>query len=55
MKRHGGWKSSSTAEGYIEDWVERKIQFARKIPHGVTNKEFLKPTISIVISITYNN
>jgi hypothetical protein len=47
LKRHGGWESSSTAEGYIEDCVENKIQFARKIPHGVTNKEFSKPTTSM--------
>jgi hypothetical protein len=37
LKRHGGWKSSSTAEGYIEDCVENKIQFGRKILHDVTN------------------
>ncbi|KAH0817111.1 hypothetical protein GEV33_005680 [Tenebrio molitor] len=32
---------------YIEDCVENKIQFTRKIPHGVTTKEFLKPTTSM--------
>jgi hypothetical protein len=32
---------------YIEGCVENKIQFARKIPHGVTTKEFLKPTTSM--------
>jgi hypothetical protein len=31
LKRHGGWKSSSTTGGYIEDCVENEIQFARKI------------------------
>jgi hypothetical protein len=48
LKRHGGWKSSSTAGGYeyFEDCVENKIQFARKNPHGVTNKEFSKPRTS---------
>ncbi|KAJ8909788.1 hypothetical protein NQ315_011198 [Exocentrus adspersus] len=30
LKRHGGWKSSSTAEGYIEDSIENKIKFAKK-------------------------
>jgi hypothetical protein len=34
-------------EGYIEDCVENKIQFARKNPLGVTNKEFSKPTTSM--------
>ncbi|KAJ8910211.1 hypothetical protein NQ315_014502 [Exocentrus adspersus] len=33
LKRHGGWKSSSTAEGYIEDSIENKIKFAKKILH----------------------
>jgi hypothetical protein len=47
LKRHGGWKSSSTTEGGIEDCVENKIQFARKILHSVTNKEFSKPTTSV--------
>jgi hypothetical protein len=46
LKRHGGWKSSSTAESYIEDCVVNKIQFAKKILHGATNKEFSKPTSS---------
>jgi hypothetical protein len=31
LKRHGGWKSSNTTGGYIEDCVENEIQFARKI------------------------
>jgi hypothetical protein len=45
LKRHGGWKSSSMETGdYIEDCVENKIQLARKIPHGVKNKEFSNPT-----------
>lgn len=30
LKRHGGWKSSCVAEGYIEDSVENKIKFAKK-------------------------
>jgi hypothetical protein len=32
---------------YIKDCVENKIHFTRKIPHGVTTKEFLKPTTSM--------
>jgi hypothetical protein len=47
LKRHGGWKSSSTAEGCIEDCVENNIQLTRKILQGVTNKEFSKPTTSM--------
>lgn len=31
LKRHGGWKSSTVAEGYIEDSVSNKIDIAKKI------------------------
>jgi hypothetical protein len=47
LKGHGGWKSSSTSEDYIEDCIENKIQFARTNLHGDTNKEFSKPTTSM--------
>jgi hypothetical protein len=47
LKKHGGRKSSNTAEDYIEDYAENKVQFARKNLHGDTNKEFSKPTTSM--------
>lgn len=31
LKRHGGWKSSTVAEGYLEESVHNKIQIAEKI------------------------
>lgn len=31
LKRHGGWKSSTVAEGYIEESVQQKIETAEKI------------------------
>lgn len=31
LKRHGGWKSSSVAEGYIEDSIQQKVITAEKI------------------------
>lgn len=31
LKRHGGWKSSTVAEGYIEDSMHNKIQISNKI------------------------
>lgn len=31
LKRHGGWKSSSVAEGYIDDSIANKIEVANKI------------------------
>lgn len=37
LKRHGGWKSSSVAEGYVEESVQNKIEIAKKIT-GTTHK-----------------
>ncbi|EFA04789.1 hypothetical protein TcasGA2_TC014838 [Tribolium castaneum] len=31
LKRHGGWRSSSVAEGYIEDSLQNKIHISKKI------------------------
>lgn len=31
LKRHGGWRSSTVAEGYIEESVNRKIDVSRKL------------------------
>ncbi|KAK4882152.1 hypothetical protein RN001_005471 [Aquatica leii] len=31
IKRHGGWKSTSVAEGYIETSMQNKINVARKV------------------------
>lgn len=31
IKRHGGWKSTSIAEGYIEDSISNKIKISNKI------------------------
>lgn len=45
MKRHGGWKSSQVAEGYIADSVTNKIEVANKI----------LPQTSKSISVQQNN
>jgi hypothetical protein len=31
MKRHGGWKSSNVAEGYIENCINNKTVISNKI------------------------
>ncbi|XP_045462723.1 uncharacterized protein LOC123672598 [Harmonia axyridis] len=36
LKRHGGWRSSSVAEGYIEDSLQNKINISEQILGGVT-------------------
>ena len=33
LKRHGGWKSSTVAESYVEESIENKVQYANKILH----------------------
>lgn len=35
LKRHGGWKSASVAEGYVDDSVTRKTNTANKILQSV--------------------
>lgn len=39
LKRHGGWRSSSVAEGYVADSLENKLEFSRKILHENTPEE----------------
>ncbi|XP_057321217.1 uncharacterized protein LOC130671799 [Microplitis mediator] len=40
LKRHGGWKSSNVAEGYIDDSVGNKKEIASKIKKNIIlNKE----------------
>ncbi|EEZ99031.1 hypothetical protein TcasGA2_TC004905 [Tribolium castaneum] len=37
VKRHGGWRSNSVVEGYIEDFLNNKIEILRKIiNHSLT-------------------
>lgn len=31
LKRHGGWRSSAVAEGYIEESIEKKIEISKNI------------------------
>lgn len=30
LKRHGGWKTSTVAEGYIEESIDNKISVTKK-------------------------
>ncbi|XP_031348033.1 uncharacterized protein LOC116174283 [Photinus pyralis] len=39
LKRHGGWKSSCVAEGYLEDSIQTKISVAKKILSTTENYE----------------
>lgn len=35
LKRHGGWKSTSVAEGYIEESLQNKLQVAHTITNAI--------------------
>jgi len=39
LKRHGGWRSTSVAEGYIDDSLENKMNTAKKIINSVTQND----------------
>ena len=40
LKSHGGWKSNSVAEGYIEDSISRKNEISNRILTGGDGKTF---------------
>lgn len=40
LKRHGGWKSSTVAEGYVEDSITNKIKISKCILTGESSKTF---------------
>lgn len=46
LKRHGGWRSSSVVEGYIEESISNK----RKISHQISNEISIKKHISTTSS-----
>ena len=55
LKRHGGWKSSAVAEGYIEDSVTRKIDVSKKLFSKVTAAATSTGTIEPTGSTTINS
>lgn len=40
LKRHGGWKSGTVAEGYVEDSIENKIDVSNRISSVSNSKSF---------------
>lgn len=66
LKRHGGWKSSTVAEGYIEDSVQNKTKISNKLtetinlrpnsPQPTTSREsapWIPPSSQILESPTF--
>lgn len=44
LKRHGGWKSNTVAEGYLEDSIENKSKICKGIVSSITlNKSCTDP------------
>lgn len=59
LKRHGGWKSSNVAEGYIEESFTNKVDIADKIFRGGRDEEKSANNSNIIteeeITINSNN
>lgn len=53
LKRHGGWKSSTVAEGYIDESVQSKISVSNKILSSIASSS-TTTTSSIVDSDNVN-
>lgn len=48
IKRHGGWKSSSVAEGYIEESVSTKVAVSKKIFGEIQSNDAGSSTLNFV-------
>ncbi|KAJ8970119.1 hypothetical protein NQ317_003837 [Molorchus minor] len=46
IKRHAGWKSTTVAEGYVENSIENKIKIANQVLVGTTTSAITK-TINV--------
>lgn len=50
LKRHGGWKSSSVAEGYLEDSISSKNKVSRMLAGVPSTYHDLLPTSAISVN-----
>lgn len=55
LKRHGGWKSSTIAEGYVADSVGNKIEIAKKIMNCENIKNTKPSTVTSTVTSTQAN
>jgi hypothetical protein len=39
LNKHGGWRSSTVAEGYVEDSIQNKIAISKQILSGIKEEE----------------
>ncbi|KAJ8959726.1 hypothetical protein NQ317_005984 [Molorchus minor] len=49
IKRHAGWKSTTVAEGYVENSIENKTKIANQVLVGTTTSAITK-TVNKLIS-----
>lgn len=54
LKRHGGWKSSNVAEGYIEDCINNKIVTSHKIL-SKTSMQVIESSTSEEQTVQFSN
>lgn len=55
LKKHGGWKSSTVAEGYVDDSMQNKMDSAAKILAGTNNLNVYDPTNKAISNATNPN
>ncbi|KAJ8909421.1 hypothetical protein NQ315_013331 [Exocentrus adspersus] len=55
LKKHGGWKSSTVAEGYVDDSLQNKMDSAAKIFAGNSNIKVYDPANKAIGSTTNKN
>jgi hypothetical protein len=53
LKRHGGWRSGTIAEGYIEDNIQNKLKIAEKIQGKRQHEKTVVPSTSSAFSNDY--
>lgn len=46
LKRHGGWKSSTVAEGYVDESINNKLEIANKILNHLPHTSTVRNTIT---------
>ncbi|KAJ8984203.1 hypothetical protein NQ317_011112 [Molorchus minor] len=55
IKRHAGWKSTTVAEGYVENSIENKTKIANQVLVGITTSAITKTVNVINSNINFEN
>lgn len=54
LKRHGGWKSTAVAEGYIDNSMKNKMDTAKKITKSIQHNPFIASTSTTTTNQSIN-